>query len=31
MMISVGVWGTGIFVITVLYKITVSVKEEVSA
>jgi molybdopterin-containing oxidoreductase family membrane subunit len=28
MMISVGVWGTGIFVITVLYKITVSVKEE---
>jgi molybdopterin-containing oxidoreductase family membrane subunit len=31
MMISVGVWGTGIFVITVLYKITVSVKEEVVA
>jgi Ni/Fe-hydrogenase subunit HybB-like protein len=29
--ISVGVWGTGIFVITVLYKITVSVKEEVAA
>jgi molybdopterin-containing oxidoreductase family membrane subunit len=29
--ISMGVWGTGIFVITVLYKITVSVKEEVAA
>ncbi len=30
MVISLGVWGTGIFVITVLYKITVSVKEEVA-
>ena len=29
--ISIGVWGTGIFVITVLYKITASVKEEVAA
>ncbi|MGE5839697.1 MAG: sulfate reduction electron transfer complex DsrMKJOP subunit DsrP [Deltaproteobacteria bacterium] len=29
--ISMGVWGTGIFVITVLYKIAVSVKEEVAA
>ena len=31
MVISLGVWATGIFVITVLYKITVSVKEEVAA
>jgi [DsrC]-trisulfide reductase subunit P len=31
MVISVGIWGTGILVITVLYKITVSVKEEVAA
>jgi molybdopterin-containing oxidoreductase family membrane subunit len=29
--ISTGVWGIGIFVITVLYKITASVKEEVAA
>ncbi len=29
--ISMGVWATGLFVITVLYKITVSVKEEVAA
>ncbi len=29
--ISMGIWATGIFVITVLYKITVSVKEEVAA
>lgn len=29
--ISIGVWGTGIFVITVLYKITASVKEEAAA
>ena len=31
MVISIGVWATGIFVITVLYKMTVSVKEEVAA
>jgi len=31
MVISLGVWGTGLFVITVLYKVTVSVKEEVAA
>jgi molybdopterin-containing oxidoreductase family membrane subunit len=31
MVISLGIWGMGIFVITVLYKITVSVKEEVAA
>jgi molybdopterin-containing oxidoreductase family membrane subunit len=29
-MISVGVWATGFFVLTVLYKIAVSVKEEVA-
>jgi Ni/Fe-hydrogenase subunit HybB-like protein len=29
--ITIGIWATGIFVITVLYKITVSVKEEVAA
>jgi Ni/Fe-hydrogenase subunit HybB-like protein len=29
--ISMGVWATGLFVITVLYKITASVKEEVAA
>ena len=29
MLISVGVWATGFFVLTVLYKIAVSVKEEV--
>jgi molybdopterin-containing oxidoreductase family membrane subunit len=29
MMISVGVWATGFFVLTVLYKIAVSIKEEV--
>lgn len=29
--ISIGVWATGFFVLTVLYKITVSVKEEVAA
>ena len=31
MVISLGIWGMGIFVITVLYKITVSVKEEAAA
>jgi molybdopterin-containing oxidoreductase family membrane subunit len=31
MMISVGVWATGFFVLTVLYKIAVSIKEEVEA
>lgn len=31
MVISIGVWAIGIFVITVLYKMTVSVKEEVAA
>jgi len=31
MVISIGVWATGILVITVLYKMTVSVKEEVAA
>ena len=30
-MISVGVWAIGFFVLTVLYKITVSVKEEASS
>jgi Ni/Fe-hydrogenase subunit HybB-like protein len=30
-MISVGVWATGFFILTVLYKIVVSVKEEVAA
>ena len=29
--ISIGVWATGFFVITILYKIAVSVKEEVAA
>jgi Ni/Fe-hydrogenase subunit HybB-like protein len=29
--ITIGIWATGVFVITVLYKITVSVKEEVAA
>jgi molybdopterin-containing oxidoreductase family membrane subunit len=29
-MISVGVWATGFFVLTVLYKVAVSVKEEVA-
>ena len=31
MVISMGVWATGFFVLTVLYKITVSVKEEIAA
>ena len=31
MVISIGVWAIGIFVITVLYKMTVSVKEEAAA
>lgn len=30
-MISVGVWATGFFILTVLYKIVVSVKEEVAS
>ncbi len=30
-LISVGVWATGFFILTVLYKIVVSVKEEVAA
>lgn len=30
MVISLGIWATGFFVLTVLYKITVSVKEEVA-
>lgn len=30
-MISIGVWATGLFVLTVLYKVTVSVKEELAA
>ena len=30
-LISVGVWATGFFILSVLYKIVVSVKEEVSA
>ncbi|UCF82445.1 MAG: polysulfide reductase NrfD [Desulfobacteraceae bacterium] len=30
-LISVGVWATGFFVLSVLYKITVSVKEEIAA
>ena len=29
MMIALGIWATGFFVLTVLYKIAVSVKEEV--
>jgi molybdopterin-containing oxidoreductase family membrane subunit len=29
--ISIGVWATGFFVLTVLYKIAISVKEEVAA
>ena len=29
MLISVGIWATGLFVLTVLYKIAVSIKEEV--
>jgi Ni/Fe-hydrogenase subunit HybB-like protein len=29
--ITIGIWATGVFVITVLYKITVAVKEEVAA
>ena len=31
MIISVGVWATGFFILTVLYKIAVSVKEEVAS
>lgn len=31
MMISVGVWATGFFILTVLYKVATSVKEEVAA
>lgn len=31
MLITIGVWATGFFVLTILYKITVSVKEEVAA
>jgi [DsrC]-trisulfide reductase subunit P len=31
MIISVGVWATGFFVLTVLYKIAVSVKEEIAS
>ena len=30
-LISVGVWATGFFILSVLYKIVVSVKEEASA
>ncbi len=30
-LISVGVWATGFFVLTILYKVTVSIKEEVGA
>jgi molybdopterin-containing oxidoreductase family membrane subunit len=30
-MITLGIWATGFFVLTVLYKIAVSVKEEVAA
>jgi len=31
MLISVGIWATGFFVLTVLYKIAVSIKEEVAS
>jgi len=31
MLITIGIWATGFFVLTILYKITVSVKEEVAA
>jgi Ni/Fe-hydrogenase subunit HybB-like protein len=31
MLITIGVWATGFFVLTILYKITISVKEEVAA
>jgi Ni/Fe-hydrogenase subunit HybB-like protein len=31
MMISIGVWATGFFILTVLYKVAASVKEEVAA
>ncbi len=31
MLITIGVWATGFFVLTILYKIAVSVKEEVAA
>jgi molybdopterin-containing oxidoreductase family membrane subunit len=31
LMIALGVWATGFFVLTVLYKIAISVKEEVGA
>jgi len=30
-MIALGIWATGFFVLTVLYKIAISVKEEVGA
>jgi molybdopterin-containing oxidoreductase family membrane subunit len=30
-MIVLGIWATGFFVLTVLYKIAISVKEEVEA
>ncbi len=30
-LISVGVWATGFFILSVLYKIVVSVKEEIAA
>ncbi len=31
MLITIGIWATGFFVLTILYKITISVKEEVAA
>jgi len=31
MLITIGVWATGFFVLTILYKIAISVKEEVAA